>query len=49
MRHRPIGIGVQELADAFMLMRHPFESQDAQQLNKDIQKYPFFISGPVLA
>lgn len=36
MRHRPIGIGVQGLADAFILMRYPFESEQAQQLNKDI-------------
>jgi len=36
MRHRPIGIGVQGLADAFLLLRYPFESQDAQQLNIDI-------------
>ncbi|KAL4230526.1 Ribonucleoside-diphosphate reductase large subunit [Mactra antiquata] len=36
MRHRPIGIGVQGLADAFILMRFPFESEEAQQLNKDI-------------
>ena len=36
MRHRPIGIGVQGLADAFLLMRLPFESPPARQLNKDI-------------
>ena len=36
MRHRPIGIGVQGLADAFIKMRFPFESEEAQQLNKDI-------------
>ena len=36
MRHRPIGIGVQGLADAFILMRYPFESEEAQQLNKHI-------------
>ncbi|ESO12927.1 hypothetical protein HELRODRAFT_93558 [Helobdella robusta] len=36
MRHRPIGLGVQGLADAFLLMRLPFESEEAQQLNKDI-------------
>ena len=36
MRHRPIGIGVQGLADAFILMRLPFDSDEAQQLNKDI-------------
>ncbi|XP_050416195.1 ribonucleoside-diphosphate reductase large subunit [Patella vulgata] len=34
MRHRPIGIGVQGLADAFILMRYPFESEQAQELNK---------------
>merc|ERR1719266_2569723 len=36
MRHRPIGIGIQGLADAFILMRFPFESEDAQLLNKQI-------------
>ena len=36
MRHRPIGIGVQGLADAFILMRQAFESKEARQLNKDI-------------
>jgi ribonucleoside-diphosphate reductase alpha subunit len=36
MRHRPIGIGVQGLADAFLLMRMPFDSAEAAQLNKDI-------------
>lgn len=36
MRHRPIGIGVQGLADAFIKMRFPFDSPEAQQLNKDI-------------
>lgn len=36
MRHRPIGIGVQGLADAFILMRYPFESPEAQQLNIQI-------------
>ncbi|XP_015523006.1 ribonucleoside-diphosphate reductase large subunit isoform X1 [Neodiprion lecontei] len=33
MRHRPIGIGIQGLADAFLLMRYPFESDEAQKLN----------------
>ena len=32
--HRPIGIGVQGLADAFILMRMPFESDEARELNK---------------
>ncbi|XP_077467147.1 ribonucleoside-diphosphate reductase large subunit [Stigmatopora argus] len=36
MRHRPIGVGVQGLADAFILMRHPFESPEAQLLNVQI-------------
>ncbi len=36
MRHRPIGIGVQGLADAFILMRHPFESVEAKVLNREI-------------
>ena len=36
MRHRPIGIGVQGLADAFILMRYPFESPEAALLNKQI-------------
>ncbi|KAK7788298.1 hypothetical protein R5R35_012598 [Gryllus longicercus] len=36
MRHRPIGIGIQGLADAFILMRLPFESEGAQKLNVQI-------------
>jgi ribonucleoside-diphosphate reductase alpha chain len=36
MRHRPIGIGVQGLADAFFLLRHPFDSEAAKKLNQDI-------------
>ena len=36
MRHRPIGIGIQGMADAFILMRFPFDSEQAQQLNVDI-------------
>ncbi len=36
MRHRPIGIGVQGLADAFILMRFPFDSEEASVLNKEI-------------
>jgi ribonucleoside-diphosphate reductase alpha chain len=34
MRHRPIGIGVQGLADVFMKMRMPFDSPEAEVLNK---------------
>jgi ribonucleoside-diphosphate reductase alpha subunit len=36
LRHRPIGIGVQGLADAFMMMRLPFESEGAKTLNTEI-------------
>ncbi len=36
MRHRPIGIGVQGLADAFLLMRMPFDSDEAKALNTQI-------------
>lgn len=36
MRHRPIGIGVQGLADAFMALRMPFDSPEARNLNKKI-------------
>jgi len=42
MRHRPIGIGVQGLADAFLLMRFPFDSPEAKQLNKDIFETIYF-------
>jgi len=36
MRHRPIGIGVQGLADTFINLRMPFTSDEAKQLNQDI-------------
>ncbi|MBL0129622.1 MAG: ribonucleoside-diphosphate reductase subunit alpha [Flavobacteriales bacterium] len=36
MRHRPIGIGVQGLADAFILMRYPFDSVEAKVLNREV-------------
>merc|ERR1712190_38484 len=42
MRHRPIGLGVQGLADAFMMMRLPFESEIAQKLNEDIFETIYF-------
>lgn len=41
-RHRPIGLGVQGLADAFIMMRFPFESKEAEQLNKDIFETIYF-------
>jgi len=36
MRHRPVGLGVQGLADAFILMRYSFESEEARKLNSEI-------------
>ena len=44
MRHRPIGIGVQGLADAFAKMRFPFESQEAMDLNREIFETMYFAS-----
>jgi ribonucleoside-diphosphate reductase subunit M1 len=41
-RHRPIGIGIQGLADAFILMRYPFDSEEAKQLNRDIFETIYF-------
>jgi len=42
LKHRPIGIGVQGLADVFMLLRMPFESKEAQKLNRDIFETIYF-------
>ncbi|MCP9234836.1 ribonucleoside-diphosphate reductase subunit alpha [Lewinella sp. JB7] len=42
MRHRPIGLGVQGLADAFIMLRMPFDSDEARQLNKDIFEAIYF-------
>jgi ribonucleoside-diphosphate reductase alpha chain len=42
MRHRPIGIGVQGLADAFILMRYPFDSEEARVLNREIFETIYF-------
>ena len=44
MRHRPIGIGVQGLADLFIKMRYPFTSAEAKQLNKDVFETIYFAS-----
>ncbi|DBA04314.1 TPA: hypothetical protein N0F65_002076 [Lagenidium giganteum] len=44
MRHRPIGIGVQGLADAFIMMGYPFESDEARELNKHIFETIYFAS-----
>lgn len=42
MRHRPVGLGVQGLADVFMLLRLPFESEEARLLNRDIFETIYF-------
>ena len=42
MRHRPVGIGVQGLADVFMMLRLPFESEEARLLNRDIFETIYF-------
>lgn len=42
LRHRPIGLGVQGLADVFILMRLPFESEMAVLLNKNIFETIYF-------
>merc|ERR1712054_393137 len=42
MRHRPIGLGVQGLADAFLIMRLPFESEAAKRLNEDVFETIYF-------
>ena len=42
LRHRPIGLGVQGLADTLILMRMPFTSEEAKQLNKDIFETMYF-------
>ncbi|QOG89578.1 ribonucleoside-diphosphate reductase subunit alpha [Flavobacterium columnare] len=42
MRHRPIGLGVQGLADAFIMLRMPFTSDDAKKLNQEIFETMYF-------
>ena len=41
-RHRPIGIGIQGLADVFAMMGYPFDSEMASKLNKDIFETIYF-------
>lgn len=51
-RHRPIGVGIQGLADVFMLLDLPFTSPQARQLNKHIMEtiyYACFLSSVELA
>jgi ribonucleoside-diphosphate reductase alpha chain len=42
MRHRPIGLGIQGLADVFAMLRMPFDSEEARGLNKDIFETIYF-------
>ena len=42
LKHRPIGIGVQGLADAFSMLRMPFDSPEAIELNKEIHETIYF-------
>ena len=42
MRHRPVGLGVQGLADAFIMMRMPFTSDEAKKLNQEIFETLYF-------
>ncbi len=42
MRHRPIGLGVQGLADTFILLRLPFTSDEAKKLNQEIFETLYF-------
>ena len=41
-RHRPIGLGVQGLADAFIMLRLPFTSDEAKKLNQEIFETLYF-------
>src|SRR5690606_21578419 len=42
MRNRPVGLGVQGLADSFILLRLPFESEEARKLNTEIFETIYF-------
>jgi ribonucleoside-diphosphate reductase alpha chain len=42
LRHRPVGLGVQGLADAFIMLRLPFTSDEAKQLNQEIFETLYF-------
>ena len=44
LRHRPIGLGVQGLADAYIMMRLPFESEEAKALNREVFETIYFAS-----
>jgi ribonucleoside-diphosphate reductase alpha chain len=38
MLHRPIGIGIQGLADTYMMLKYPYDSENASKLNRDISE-----------
>jgi ribonucleoside-diphosphate reductase alpha chain len=42
LRHRPVGLGVQGLADAFIMLRMPFTSDEAKALNQEIFETLYF-------
>ena len=42
LRHRPVGLGIQGLADAFIMLRMPFTSDEAKKLNQDIFETLYF-------
>ena len=42
MKHRPVGLGVQGLADTFALMKIPFESEEAKKLNREIFEHMYY-------
>ncbi|WP_347050826.1 ribonucleoside-diphosphate reductase subunit alpha [Flavobacterium olei] len=42
LRHRPVGLGVQGLADAFIMLRMPFTSDEAKKLNQEIFETLYF-------
>jgi ribonucleoside-diphosphate reductase alpha chain len=44
LRHRPIGLGVQGLADAYIMMGLPFESEEARALNREVFETIYFAS-----
>jgi len=44
LRHRPIGLGVQGLADAFILLGMPFESPEARALNREVFETIYYAS-----
>lgn len=44
LRHRPIGLGVQGLADAFIMLGFPFESEEARALNREIFETIYYAS-----